>query len=69
MSLREALLIALRALRAHRLRSTLTGAAAGTTSTGTVVETNTVQFLSANIIGTTDIWVTTNIRNLTAGSV
>jgi hypothetical protein len=56
-------------LRAHRLRSTLTGAAAGTTSTGTVVETNTVQFLSANIIGTTDIWVTTNIRNLTAGSV
>jgi len=144
MSLREALLIALRALRAHRLRSTLTmlgliigvaavvllaacgqgvrnavdariepvannitivpktadipggppahnltdadavalqgapdiatvtpavtGAAAGTTSTGTVVETNTVQFRSANIIGTTDIWVTTNNRDLTAGS-
>ncbi|HWF27981.1 MAG TPA: ABC transporter permease [Mycobacterium sp.] len=35
---------------------------------GTLIETNTVQFLSANIIGTTDIWATTNNRNLTVGS-
>jgi putative ABC transport system permease protein len=145
MSLREALLVALRAVRAHRLRSTLTmlgliiGVSAvvllsacglgvknsvdariepvsnnitivsqaeavpngppaqpltdadadalrnapdvasiapavtgsptpGATASGTLIATNTVQDLTANIIGTTENWVTTNNRNLTAGS-
>jgi putative ABC transport system permease protein len=145
MSLKEALLVALRALRAHRLRSTLTmlgliiGVSAvvllsacglgvknsvdariepvsnnitivsqaeavpngppaqpltdadadalqqapdiasiapavtgsptpGSSTTGTLIATNAVHDLTANVIGTTDNWVTTNNRNLTAGS-
>jgi putative ABC transport system permease protein len=145
MSLREALLVAVRALRAHRLRSTLTmlgliigvsavvllsacglgvknsvdariepvannitivsqaeavpngppaqpltdaDAAAlqnapdvasiapavtssptpGAATTGTLIETNTAQDLTANIIGTTDNWAPTNNRNVTVGS-
>jgi hypothetical protein len=42
-------------------------AVAGSTGS-TTIQTNTAQFLSADIIGTTDIWATTNNRNLTAGS-
>jgi putative ABC transport system permease protein len=45
-----------------------TGSTGSATGAGTLIETNTVQFLSANIIGTTDIWATTNNRVLTAGS-
>jgi putative ABC transport system permease protein len=38
-------------------------------STGsTTVQTNTAQFLSGNIIGTTEDWITTTNRNLTAGT-
>jgi putative ABC transport system permease protein len=40
----------------------------GATTTGTLIATNTVQDLTANIIGTTDNWATTNNRNLTVGS-
>src|SRR5262249_430549 len=46
----------------------IAGSTGSTASPGTVVQTNTVQFLSANIIGTTDIWATTNNRTITAGS-
>jgi putative ABC transport system permease protein len=42
-----------------------TGSAA---TAGTLIETDTVQFLTANIIGTMDTWATTNNRDLTAGS-
>jgi putative ABC transport system permease protein len=45
-----------------------TGATGSAPGAGTLIETDSVQFLSANIIGTTDIWATTNNRNLTAGS-
>jgi putative ABC transport system permease protein len=48
--------------------SATTPATGSVPGAGTLIETNTVQFLSANIIGTTDIWATTNNRNLTAGS-
>jgi putative ABC transport system permease protein len=48
--------------------SAATPATGSVPGAGTLIETNTVQFLSANIIGTTDIWATTNNRNLTAGS-
>jgi putative ABC transport system permease protein len=40
----------------------------GSTSSGTLIATSTAQDLTANIIGTTDNWATTNNRNLTAGS-
>jgi putative ABC transport system permease protein len=40
----------------------------GATTTGTLIATNTAQDLTANIIGTTENWATTNNRNLTAGS-
>jgi putative ABC transport system permease protein len=48
--------------------SATTPATGSVPGAGTLIKTNTVQFLSANIIGTTDIWATTNNRNLTAGS-
>ena len=48
--------------------SAATPATGSVPGAGTLIETNTIQFLSANIIGTTDIWATTNNRNLTAGS-
>jgi putative ABC transport system permease protein len=40
----------------------------GAATTGTLIATNNAQDLTANIIGTTDNWATTNNRNLTAGS-
>jgi putative ABC transport system permease protein len=40
----------------------------GAASTGTLIATSNAQDLTANIIGTTDNWATTNNRNLTAGS-
>ncbi|HET9257641.1 MAG TPA: ABC transporter permease [Pseudonocardiaceae bacterium] len=40
----------------------------GAATTGTLIATSTAQDLTANIIGTTENWVTTNNRNLTAGS-
>jgi putative ABC transport system permease protein len=44
------------------------GAPGSASSAGTLIATNSVQFLTANIIGTTDNWAATNNRNLTAGS-
>lgn len=46
----------------------VTSAVTGTPGAGTLIQTSTTAFLSANIIGTTDRWVTTNNRDLTAGS-
>ena len=40
----------------------------GAATTGTLIATSNAQDLTANIIGTTDNWATTNNRNLTAGS-
>ncbi len=40
----------------------------GSATSGTLIETDTAQDLTANIIGTTDNWASTNNRNLTAGS-
>src|SRR5262249_18617322 len=60
------------ALRGAPDIATVTPAVAGSTGStanpGTVIQTNTVQFLSGNIVGTTDIWSTTNNRTITAGS-
>ena len=40
----------------------------GATTTGTLIATNTLQDLTANIIGSTENWATTNNRNLTVGT-
>ncbi|MCA1836287.1 MAG: ABC transporter permease [Actinobacteria bacterium] len=45
----------------------VTSAASGS-GTGTLIQTHTTAFLSANIIGTTESWATTNNRDVTAGS-
>ncbi len=47
--------------------ATVTPAVAGSTGT-TTIQTGSAQFLSGNVIGTTDQWVITNNRALTAGS-
>ena len=46
----------------------VTSAASGSTGGGTLIQTHTTSFLSANIIGTTESWATTNNRTITAGS-
>jgi putative ABC transport system permease protein len=46
----------------------VTSAASGSTGGGTLIQTRTTSFLSANIIGTTESWATTNNRTITAGS-
>jgi putative ABC transport system permease protein len=46
----------------------VTSAASGSTGGGTLIQTYTTSFLSANIIGTTESWATTNNRTITAGS-
>lgn len=48
--------------------SAVTGAVGSSPGAGTRIQTATTTFLSANIIGTTDSWVTTNNRDLTSGS-
>ena len=48
--------------------SAVTGAPGSSPGAGTVIQTPTTSFLSANIIGTTESWATTNNRDLTAGS-
>lgn len=48
--------------------SAVTGAVGSSPGGGTVIQTDTATFLSANIIGTTEGWVTTNNRDLTSGS-
>ncbi|MDQ3901349.1 MAG: ABC transporter permease [Actinomycetota bacterium] len=45
----------------------VTSAASGS-GTGTLIQTRNTAFLSANIIGTTESWATTNNRDVTAGS-
>jgi putative ABC transport system permease protein len=47
--------------------ATVTPAVAGSTGS-TTIQTGTAQFLSGNVIGTTDQWATTNNRALTAGA-
>jgi putative ABC transport system permease protein len=47
--------------------ATVTPAVAGSTGS-TTIQTSSAQFLSGNVIGTTDQWITTNNRALTAGS-
>ena len=47
--------------------ATVTPAVSGSTGS-TTVQSNTAQFLSGNIIGTTEDWITTTNRNLTAGT-
>ncbi|HKS53371.1 MAG TPA: ABC transporter permease [Pseudonocardiaceae bacterium] len=46
----------------------VTSAASGSTGGGTLIQARTTSFLSANIIGTTESWATTNNRTITAGS-
>ena len=48
--------------------STASGTIGSTSGTGTLIQTNTTAYRSGSVIGTTDIWATTNNRNLTAGS-
>jgi putative ABC transport system permease protein len=58
------------ALRAAPDVATVTPAVTSAASgggTGTLIQTHTTAFLSANIIGTTESWATTNNRDVTAG--
>src|SRR5690349_18376350 len=48
--------------------SAVTGAVGSSPGGGTLIQTSNTAFLSANIIGTTESWVTTNNRDLTSGS-